>query len=194
MVLYSPHCRQDWPYFWWKWICETPTLYFSEVIITFQNVKTFDPEVKFDFWKRQNLVWCVNVMFYFYQMVTDILRLIQRSFLLKPILRVCWCLTLYFTCQRSQLGYLAVSFFRSVQNACLKPPEQRRNILRLFSRITRIWVYWWWSFWLQWICVNVMLYFLLDENKISNWKIFAKKGLTQCFWNKKFSISNTIVM
>ena len=128
---------------------------------------------------------CVNVMFYFYQMVIDILRLIQRSFLLKPILRVCWCLTLYFTCQRSQLGYLAVSFFRSVQNACLKPPEQRRNILRLFSRITRIWVYWWWSFWLQWICVNVMLYFLLDENKISNWKIF---------WNKKFSMSNTIVM
>ena len=137
---------------------------------------------------------CVNVMFYFYQMVIEILRLNQRSFLLKPILRVCWCLTLYFTCQWSQLGYLAVSFFRSVQNACLKPPEQRRNILRLFSRITRIWVYWWWSFWLQWICLNVMLYFLLDENKISNWKIFAKKGLTQCFWNKKFSKSNKIVM
>ena len=74
---------------------------------------------------------CVNVMFYFYQMVIEILRLIQRSFLLKPILRVCWCLTLYFTCQWSQLGYLAVSFFRSVQNACLKPPQQRRNVLRL---------------------------------------------------------------
>ena len=85
-----------------------------------------------------SLNWiCVNVMFYFYQMVIEILRLIQRSFLLKPILRVCWCLTLYFTCQWSQLGYLAVSFNRSVQNACLKPPEQRRNILRLFSRITQ---------------------------------------------------------
>ena len=46
---------------------------------------------------------------------------ILRFFLLKPIFGVCWCLTLYSTCQWPQLGHLAVSFVRLVQNACPWP-------------------------------------------------------------------------
>ena len=58
------------------------------------------------------------------QRVRDIWWLIQRFFLLKPIFRVWWCLTLYSTCQWPQLGHLAVSFIRLVQNACLPTCEK----------------------------------------------------------------------
>ena len=88
-------------------------------------------------WKHSRPVTALDggedtaLLLYRSQVFTRLRPVVQHLFLLKPILRVCWCLTLYFTCQWSQLSHLAVSFVKCVQNACLQPTELRRNIPRI---------------------------------------------------------------
>jgi len=60
-VLPEANCSRSssrWSYFQFTCICEIPTLYFSANAFVFQNGISLEPEVKFDFWKRQNLSEC----------------------------------------------------------------------------------------------------------------------------------------
>ena len=63
---------------------------------------------------------------------------IQRFFLLKPILRVCRCLTPYSTCQWTPLGHLAVSFVGLVQNACHWPIRLPTSMVREACRQRKV--------------------------------------------------------
>ena len=57
-VLPEANCSRSssrWSYFQFTCICEIPTLYFSANAFVFQNGISLEPEVKFDFWKRENL-------------------------------------------------------------------------------------------------------------------------------------------
>ena len=60
-VLAEANCSTSssrWSYFQFTCICEIVTLYFSANAFLFQNGISLEPEVKFDFWKRENLSEC----------------------------------------------------------------------------------------------------------------------------------------